>query len=277
MGDAQPEQYTKIPNIILEKVMESKFNGTQFKLIMAVCRFTYGFQRNDAELSLSFLSQATGIDVRNIRRELDGLIQQNIIIEYSKQRGTRARFLGVNDHTEQWLEGVNSPRGPIRPEGETTLPREGELTPAREGEFTPQERKPKENNKKNNDTATDRTPYQDIVNLYHKVCVSLPAVRVVSNNRKIHIKARYDQYKQDSSVFDDLFKKAEASDFLTGRKKGINSKYQNFKADFDWLMNEHNMAKVLEGKYANTIRGDPALFKPSKQTTEEKLLALEGY
>ena len=109
MADTQSDQYTKIPNTILEKIMESKFNGTQFKLIMAVCRFTYGFQRDSAELSISFLSEATGLNPRNIRRELEILTRRNIILAHSEQHGTRARTIGINKEVNQWLEGVSSP------------------------------------------------------------------------------------------------------------------------------------------------------------------------
>ena len=43
----------------------------------------------------------------------------------------------------------------------------------------------------------------------------------------------------------EVFTKAEASNFL----KGANN--INFKANFDWLISDKNMAKVIEGKYDN--------------------------
>ncbi|HCX77822.1 MAG TPA: hypothetical protein DG577_00255 [Firmicutes bacterium] len=159
MAGTQSDQYTKIPNDILEKIMESKLNGTQVKLIMAVCRFTFGFQRESAELSISFLSEATGINPRNIRRELEILTRRNIILAHSEQHGTRARTIGINKEVNQWLERVKSPplddvrEGQLTPsenirEGQLAPPREGEFTPSREGQLTPQEIK-KENYKEN--------------------------------------------------------------------------------------------------------------------------------
>ena len=42
---------------------------------------------------------------------------------------------------------------------------------------------------------------------------------------------------------------AEASDFISGR----NGKWNN--ASFDWLMNETNLVKVLDGNYKNKTSG----------------------
>ena len=42
-----------------------------------------------------------------------------------------------------------------------------------------------------------------------------------------------------------MFNNAESSNFLKGSNK------RNWKANFDWLINDNNMAKVLEGRYRN--------------------------
>lgn len=100
---------------------------------------------------------------------------------------------------------------------------------------------------------TDATyvPYQKILDLYHSICVSLPKVRTLTATRKKHTKARYSENNNNIVVFEELFKRAEQSDFLTGRIKSNNPKYGKFKANYDWLLNETNMAKVLEDRYAN--------------------------
>lgn len=88
-------------------------------------------------------------------------------------------------------------------------------------------------------------PYEKIKDLYHSICTSYPKVIKLSDNRKKTIAARYKEHNCDIEKFKALFMKAEASDFL----KGINKK--NWKADFDWLLNQTNMIKVLEDKYKN--------------------------
>lgn len=97
-------------------------------------------------------------------------------------------------------------------------------------------------------------PYKEIVDLYHRVCISYPKLRTISSERKKHIGARWKQYG-DPQDFYELFSKAEASEFL----KGDNNR--KWKATFDWMMNETNMAKVLEGNYDNrAIQDDDDLI-----------------
>jgi predicted phage replisome organizer len=94
-------------------------------------------------------------------------------------------------------------------------------------------------------TGVDPVPYQDIVNLYHSICVSYPKLKSIGGNRQKAISARWKQYKKDMTVFKALFVNAEQSDFLKGANK------RSWQADFNWLMNDANMAKVLEGNYDN--------------------------
>lgn len=95
------------------------------------------------------------------------------------------------------------------------------------------------------EAAADPVPYEAIKTVYHDHCPSYPKIRKLSANRKKAIAARWREYKANLATFIELFDAAEASPFL----KGQNSR--NWSADFDWLMNSDNMAKVLEGKYSD--------------------------
>lgn len=101
--------------------------------------------------------------------------------------------------------------------------------------------------------------YQKIVNMYNDTCVSFPKVQSISENRKKAIKARLRQYSVED--FKRLFEMAEQSDFL----KGANNR--NWSANFDWLIKDANMAKVLDGNYQNRQQGvTPA--QPEQETPE---------
>jgi hypothetical protein len=91
---------------------------------------------------------------------------------------------------------------------------------------------------------SDVTPYEDIKNLFLTVCVSYPKIQTLSAERKKAIHARWVKY-HDIDKFKELFEKAEASEFL----KGTNPR--NWSATFDWLLNDDNMTKTLEGNYDN--------------------------
>ena len=82
---------------------------------------------------------------------------------------------------------------------------------------------------------------QSIVDEYNMICVSFPRVTKLSDSRKKAIKARLKQYTRDD--FTTMFEKAEASNFL----KGGNNR--NWCADFDWMIKDANMAKILDGNY----------------------------
>lgn len=94
------------------------------------------------------------------------------------------------------------------------------------------------------DTVKDKgINYQLIADMYNEICISFPKLTKLSDNRKKAIKARLKTYS-----IEDLkraFELAEQSDFL----KGANNR--NWSANFDWLMNDTNLAKVLDGNYQN--------------------------
>lgn len=84
---------------------------------------------------------------------------------------------------------------------------------------------------------------QEVVDAYNCLCPSLPRCTTLSDKRKKTINARFKAgWHMDD--FEEIFRAAEKSDFLSGRKG-------KWKAGFDWLLNENNMIKVLEGNYDN--------------------------
>lgn len=104
----------------------------------------------------------------------------------------------------------------------------------------------KEKDKREKENVThesqgDSTAPQQIVDLYNSICISFPSVRTLSETRKKTIKARLKTYTFDD--FKELFEKAESSSFLKGNNP------RKWKATFDWLIKDANMAKVLDGNY----------------------------
>ena len=78
----------------------------------------------------------------------------------------------------------------------------------------------------------------EVVELYHLLCPSMIKCKTLTDKRIAHINARLSE-KVD---FQELFIKAEASNFLAGRS-------EKFKAEISFLINPENCAKTLEGKY----------------------------
>lgn len=97
-------------------------------------------------------------------------------------------------------------------------------------------------------------PYSKIKELYNSICTAYPKCTAMSEARKKAIAARiHSGYTVDD--FQLVFEKAQASSFLKG------SNNRNWRASFDWLIKDSNMAKVLDGNYDN--KGQTAQYSPA--------------
>lgn len=100
-----------------------------------------------------------------------------------------------------------------------------------------------EDKNKESKESKEKVTCQQVVDLYHSICVSYPKVVRISEARKRAIRARLKVYTLEQ--IKTVFEKAEASMFMKGANK------RNWTADFDWMLNDANIVKVLEGKYDN--------------------------
>ena len=83
-----------------------------------------------------------------------------------------------------------------------------------------------------------------LVEMYNEICGDrLPKVRLVTERRKRSLGIRLRERTLDE--FKELFSLAAQSDFLCGKND------RSWTANFDWLINESNMVKVLEGNFTN--------------------------
>lgn len=98
------------------------------------------------------------------------------------------------------------------------------------------------NIKKEQSLKINNINYPAVIDLYNAICISFPKLTKLSDKRKKTIRARFNQgYTIED--FKRLFEMAESSSFL----KGGNGR--NWSANFDWLITDANMAKVLDGNY----------------------------
>ena len=105
----------------------------------------------------------------------------------------------------------------------------------------------------------DTIDYTWVLDQYNTRCKSLPKLLVINSKRRTSIRARVKEFSKEKLV--DVFKLAEASNFLSGRET-------KWRANFDWLINPTNFTKVLEGNYLN--KGETSIL-------EEQVGAPAGY
>lgn len=96
---------------------------------------------------------------------------------------------------------------------------------------------------KERDLEKEKIRYNVVVDDYNRICSNLPKVTALSDARKKAIKARINKYGSDGVT--KAFLKASESDFLNGTNG------RNWRANFDWIMKDANMAKILDGNYDN--------------------------
>ena len=112
-----------------------------------------------------------------------------------------------------------------------------------------------------NVNVNEKINYQQIADMYNATCVSFPPCKRLSESRKKAIRARLNTYTVED--FRQMFEIAEASDFL----KGANNR--NWRANFDWLIKDSNMAKVLDGNYSRTgkqtMQGNNVFYEIGKE------------
>ena len=191
--------------------------------------------KNEFTASNLMLQQLTGLSISGLAVAKNKLKQRGLI-DYSIRKGRQAgKFRVKSLLVEATAEETWKQRGS---NVEETWKQRGTLININ---------KNINENKKEVEVEEARAPgipYQKIVNLYNDLCPKMNRCMKVSDARKKTVKARYSSgYALED--FEKLFRLAGESRFLNGGNE------RNWRADFDWLVRDANMAKVLEGKYAN--------------------------
>ena len=168
---------------------------------------------------------------------------------YSKNSYDRTTFYAIDESRLPIHQTVKS----ISPNGEMDLPDNGnDISP--NGEII------KEQNNTQIEEESNKTKIskaQQVVDLYNAICTSLPKVVRLTDKRRRAVRLIHDKGYTPEQL-DEAFRRAQASSFCAGQND------RHWKADFDWLLNENNLVKVLEGKYDN-----PAAAKPPRKKAEE--------
>lgn len=103
MSNPQLENgYTRIANEIMEALAVTDLNGTQRRILDVILRQTYGYQRKEHELSLTFISNATKIHKMQVQRELATLIERKIVVTMSEASFNKSRILSFNKNYKEW-------------------------------------------------------------------------------------------------------------------------------------------------------------------------------
>jgi phage replication O-like protein O len=179
--------YTRIANEILEQIAKIKLSPTQYRLLFIVWRYTYGFNRKEHDLTLGFLSKATGCDKRQLQRELKGLEERNIV--HQKIINGVGRKIQFNKKHDKWIGKTTIGETTIGEidNGESDEGSIGETDNPTIGEIDNQERKIKENIK----DIINIVPFDEIIVYLNQKAGTKFKHNTV--NTKKHINARWNE------------------------------------------------------------------------------------
>ena len=214
------------------------------KLLAAYLR---RFMNDDSDIaypSLARISHETAITKKTALKYLDVLEDKGYLVKQSGNSLKSNRY--ISDLPKSYLGSV-----PLTPRSVPRTPGVVEdVHPNKQGL-----------NKQSNKPLVE---YSFILDQYHAFCTKLKTIKKLTDVRKKHVNARFDLLKTENE-WTEYFKAVSKSSFLNG----INDRA--WKADLDWLINETNMIKVLEGNYidkniqpAQTTRSYRPMPKPGE-------------
>ncbi len=206
---------------------ELGLKGNELIIYAIIYGFSQSGEGQNYTGSLQYLADWTNSTKRSVINNLNSLVEKGYITkQYTVKNGVKyceyAAYFTGGENISQGSETISLVGEKSTPEGsEKNSPNNIDI-----------------NNIENiiDDNIAAVPPHQQIVDMYISICKSYPKLRTMPDSRKKAIKARLKKYTIDD--FKELFEKAEASTWLKSKHFG-----------FDWLINESNMAKVLEGNY----------------------------
>jgi len=117
--------YARVANEILEALARTPLNGSQLRIILIIVRECYGRNggRKVAPLSLAKIADWTGLDYRNVQREVNKLLKAGVL---TKQSNGGRNLYGTQKDYERWqLPSSRKHVEPVEGDGELA---DGQLT-----------------------------------------------------------------------------------------------------------------------------------------------------
>lgn len=100
MSDVQTENgYTRIANELLDEIVRFNFTGRQQKILLAVIRKTYGYNKKADDISLKQFEDMTGIARRHVCVTIKELTSMNVLKVHD---GKHANHISLNKNYSHW-------------------------------------------------------------------------------------------------------------------------------------------------------------------------------
>lgn len=102
MASPQPDQYTKVSNELLEALIFYGLGAREMRVVLAIIRETYGWQKKTAYISYGYIAKITGLFRQHVCAACSVLCDKKIItIEDGSQR-FKTNKIGLQKDYEKW-------------------------------------------------------------------------------------------------------------------------------------------------------------------------------
>lgn len=244
--------FTRLANMLLEEYAGADLTKRQFKVLLAVLRLTYGWNKPMDRIANSQIAQIAKLPEKRVSETRVQLVEMNLLIQ-------AGRRIGPNKNPSEWeipqnkgiplktgdKESLNLGDGYPPKQGDTkdTIPKkEKQIPPTPQGE---DEGRAEPETKK----RAPAIPYQTFLDAYNDILGDrLPNARDLTDKRRRGIKKllprlktpNVDGFRAYLGAFSRMAKPFYFGDNRTG-----------WCADFDFMLRETTLVGVREGKFAD--------------------------
>ena len=99
--------YTRIANELFEAILSFGFSGTEYAVVFAIIRKTYGYNKKEDDMSASQIGEMIGKHRNHVTVAINELVSKRVL---SKRQGSYGMILGLNKDYQNWgvKEATNS-------------------------------------------------------------------------------------------------------------------------------------------------------------------------
>ena len=278
MSDDKPslnQGYCRVVNALAEGLASTALTSLEHRVVWAVIRLTFGWQKGKDRIAASQLAEVTGLTRQKCSSTLSGLIERGVII----REGGSTAPIKINTNTDQW-EAREKRTKPPQIAKVNRKCKKGSLIPITVRFMNTDWVHTKDRKDIYRNTSyslssgsvkqiapsrkkkTPPPPYEEIRDLYHEILPELKECRVLSSKRKAQINARWNQTvgksKKPCNNLDfwrRFFTYIRKCPWLMGEIAPQPGRRQ-FIASLEWITKEENFAKIIEGDYAPERGGE---------------------
>lgn len=109
--------FTQIPNVIFDEMM-SDLGNAEFRVLMAICRKTFGWGKAKDRVSLTQIGEMTGLSRQSVIDGISGLVGRGLVEKSTSKLGNSYAVV-VNEidyQNDEVVKQVDRPSRPTRPE-----------------------------------------------------------------------------------------------------------------------------------------------------------------